>query len=159
DGAVTEDPVEAAGVDVVHPVEGPRDRATDPALNGVGAKPPETEEWGHSARDEEAGDEGEGDREREGYEPVLGHARGDNNRKEDDDRRDGAHEDRHRHLLCRVEDGLLSIGGRLEVPVDVLELDDRVVDQAPDAEGQATKGEDVDRLSREIEKDERRDDR
>ena len=46
-----------------------------------------------------------------------------------------------------------------QVAMDVLQLDDRVVDQPPDAERQPAEREDVERLPGEIEQDERRDDR
>ena len=53
----------------------------------------------------------------------------------------------------------LPIGADREVAVDVLELDDRVVDEPPDAEREPAEREDVERLAREVEEDERRDDR
>ena len=46
-----------------------------------------------------------------------------------------------------------------EVPVDVLELDDRVVDEPPDAEREAAEREDVERLAGEVEQHEGGDDR
>ena len=46
-----------------------------------------------------------------------------------------------------------------EVAVDVLELDDRVVDQPADAEREAAEREDVERLAGEVEQDEGGDDR
>jgi hypothetical protein len=63
---------------------------------------------------------------------------------------DGAHQDGHRHLLGGVEHGLHAVAGAREVTVDVLELDDGVVDEAPDAEREAAEGEHVERLPRRV---------
>ena len=79
-------------------------------------------------------------------------------REEHHDGGDGRHQDRHRHLLRGQQHGLLAFLPGGQVAVDVLQLDDGVVDQPPDAQGQAAQGEDVQRLVGEEEQHEGRDD-
>ena len=54
---------------------------------------------------------------------------------------------RDRDLLRAVEDRLLDRLALLEVPVDVLDLDRRVVDEDADGEREAAERHDVDRLA------------
>jgi ABC-type Zn2+ transport system substrate-binding protein/surface adhesin len=94
----------------------------------------------HGSRDPEAHGERERDGERQRQEQVAGDAGHEEHRKEDHDGRDGRHQDGHRHFLRGQQHGLLAVLPRRQMAVDVLQLDDGVVDQPPDAERQDRPG-------------------
>ena len=143
--AVAEHPAQRARVGAVQAVERRVISAPRPfaALLRARLEPVEAEQRRHRARDEEAHDQRERDRQRQRHEEVLRDAGQEQHREEHDDGRDGRHQDGHRDLLRRSEHRLPAICPKREVPVDVLELDDRVVDQPPDAERQPAQREDV----------------
>src|SRR2546426_1132787 len=131
-------------------------RLLDPrAHRRLGRDQLQGQEWRHGARDEEGGKERDRDRERERDEEQFDLTLEEHRRHEDDDRRDGRGEDRHRHLTRGVEDGRTPRRARdVQVSIDVLELDDRVVHEPADGEGEAAQGEDVERLAQEVHTDE-----
>ena len=78
---------------------------------------------------------------------------------EDHDRRDRGDEDRHRDFPGGVQHGGVPVlAGHGEVAVDA-ELDDRVVHQAADGQGEPAEREDVQRLAEEVHRDQRAQDR
>ncbi len=89
--------------------------------------------------DEERGQEGEGDGQAEGLGHLAGDARGEDHGEEDDDRRQGRGRDGHADLGGPGDDGLVGSLALLEMPVDVLDDDDGVVDEHADAQGQAVR--------------------
>ena len=68
-------------------------------------------------------------------------------RHEDDDRRQRRADDRRDQLLHRELDGLARCFPLVEMPVDVLDHDDGVVDDQPDGDREAAHRHDVDRFA------------
>jgi hypothetical protein len=98
---------------------------------------PVDEEVGEDRDDREGDDERreqrERDRQREGEEELADEATGEAERQEDRDGRQRARGDRAGDFAGAVEDGLLPFVAERPVAEDVLEDDDRVVDDAPTA--------------------------
>src|SRR5213594_3950929 len=118
------------------------------------------EEGGDGPGHQEGGEERDRDRERERDEEELDLALEEHGGHEDDDRRDRRREDRHGHLAGGVQHRPPALRARhRQVPVDVLQLDDRVVHEPADRQGEAAQREDVERLTQEVHDDEREQDR
>src|SRR5213083_2482086 len=162
EAATAERPLEEALVERLHAVEEalrePEDAVLDAPGGGVDRvlrpQHPERHERRHRPRHEERGEERDRDRERERNEEELDLPFEEHRRHEDDDRRDRRGEDWHGHLARGVEDGLAARRVRdVQVAVDVLELDDRVVDEPAHGQREPPEGEHVERLAEEIHAD------
>ena len=163
EAAVAERPLDEPLVERLHALEEPDGEpghaVLEPARPGIdrflGLEHAEGEERRHRPRDQERGEQRDRDREGEGDEEELDLALEEDRRHEHDDRRDRRREDRHRDLARGVEHGLAARGdGEVQVPVDVLELHDRVVHEPPDGQREAAQREDVERLAEEVHADE-----
>ena len=108
--------------------------------------------------DEERGQEGEGDGQAEGLGHFAGDARGEDHGEEDGDRRQGRSRDGHADLGGPGDTGLVGSFAFLEMPVDVLDDDDGVVDEHADAQGQASERQQVEGVAGRVEGDEGGDD-
>lgn len=75
-------------------------------------------------------------------------------REENDDRGDRGDQNRHGDFLRGAEHGIAPVLAEREMPVDVLQLDDGIVDEPADAERKTAQGKDVERLAGEIKKHE-----
>ena len=75
-------------------------------------------------------------------------------RQEHGDGRDGGGGDRARHLAHRAQDRVQLVGVADDVPLDVLDDDDRVVDHAADRDRERAEGEDVERVAERLHADE-----
>ena len=119
---------------------------------------------GGASRDERPRQEVGGDhRERDGrgHRPVeeLAQARHQGQRGEHQQRAEARHQLGHRHLARAQVGRLLRASAQAQVPVGVLQADDRAVDQRADRQRQAGQRHDVDRVARGVQADEGRQDR
>ena len=78
---------------------------------------------------------------------------------EDDHGGDGRGEDRHGDFASGIHDGLPAVRFLVEMALNILQFDDRIIDEPADPERQSAEREDVQRLAGEIEHDERDQDR
>ena len=105
-------------------------------------------------RDQERGQHGDRDRQREGAEQLPGDVADERDRQEHRDRGDRRRRDRRRDLADGQQDRRFLVGVADVMPLDVLDDDDRVVHDAPDRDGEGTEGEDVQRVAEGLDADE-----
>ena len=101
--------------------------------------------------DDERGDDGDGDGEREIGEQLRHRVAHEHDRKKDDDRGDGGSEQGRPHLLCTRERGLDARQTALALLRDGLEHDDGGVERLADAEGETRERDHVERATERVE--------
>ena len=114
-------------------------------VRGLRLVPPEVRGHGgeEGERNRQAREQGERHREREGGEEFPGHPLDVDDRSEDGDRREGGRGDRSLHLFRAPGRGLQGAHPGLAVSEDVLQDDDRVVDQHAHPERESPQAHDV----------------
>lgn len=110
-----------------------------------GAQEPEGEHRDDGQRHQQRGEQRGGDGERERAEQLADHAADEADRQEDGDRGEGGGGDRSGDLLDGGEDRLLALLAVAEVPLDVLQDHDRVIDDAADGDGERAQRQHVER--------------
>ena len=142
------------------PADGARDASKRPPDErrryrfGITA-PPRRHGGEQGDRHRETHYQGEGDGEGQRAKKLAGHPLDVDDRPEDADRREGRRGDRPLDLLGATRRGFEDIHSFLTMPEDVLEHDDRIVDEHSDAQSETAQAHDVERHVREIQERER----
>jgi hypothetical protein len=121
------------------------------------AQEPERQRRHHGQRDEERRRQRDGDSDRERPEQLAGQPADQADRQKHGDRGQRRRHDRAGDLLDPGQDGVSSVFPVLEMPLDVLEYDDRVVDHPADGDRQRAQGEQVERVVAGPQRDQRDD--
>ena len=116
-------------------------------LGDRGAEEPVREHRHDRQRDEQRRGERDRDGQRERPEELAGDVGHERERQEHRDRRDRGCGDRDRDLAHPGLDGIQLVLAEAQVPLDVLDHDDRVVDHAADRDRQRAEREDVERVA------------
>ena len=159
DRAVAQRAAEHALVDALHDLEVAVDHSREAALGVAGAE----QLRAHHRREGEGHDSGDeqraGERERELAEQRSGEAALERDRRVDRRQGDGHGDDRRHELPRGVDRGLERRFPHVQVPLDVLDHDDGVVDDETDGQHDRQQSEEVDREAEEQHQQHRADER
>ncbi len=146
-------------IGVAQAIESAVDEAAEPVLPHVVAQKLRAHHRRQRQRDEAGDDDRARKRESELAEQRARHARDEADRRIDGRERDRHRHDRQRDLVRAPDRGVERRHPLLDVAIDVLDHDDRVVDDKADAEHQRQQGQKIDRIAERQQRDHHADQR
>ncbi len=145
DRAIVESARQQAGVRLPDDLEVPVDHPGEAAVGAAGAQEPGAHHRGERERHDSGDDHGAGEGERELAEERAGQASLDADRRVHRRQRDRHGDDRAGELPRRLDRGVERLFSQVEMPLHVLDDDDRVVHDETDGQHDAEKRQKVDR--------------